>query len=167
MAKAALDVKPDVEHPETGLEHRKRLAGNLSGVLADTYLLLVKTQGYHWNVVGPLFVSLHRLTEEQYKNLFDAIDDLAERVRALGFPAPSSLTELVSLTKITEDTGNPTAEEMVENLVKDHEAISRRMREVTVEAENQHDLATAGMLTDRIQFHEQAVWMLRAVIAGK
>jgi len=167
MTNSALKMKADVEHPETGLEHRKRLANNLCGLLADTYLLLVKTQGYHWNVVGPLFVSLHRLTEEQYQNLFEAVDDLAERVRALGFPAPSSITEMIALAEIGEDTGNPTAEQMVENLVSDHEAIVRRLREATVAAEKLHDVVTAGMLTDRMQFHEKAVWMLRAVVTGK
>src|SRR3546814_998327 len=91
-------------------------------------ILLVKTQGYHWNVVGPLFVSLHRLTEEQYQNLFEAVDDLAERVRALGFPAPSSITEMVAMAEIVEDTGNPTAEQMVEMLVADHERIVRRLQ---------------------------------------
>ena len=167
MTNSALKMKADVEHPETGLEHRKRLVNNLCGLLADTYLLLVKTQGYHWNVVGPLFVSLHRLTEEQYQNLFEAVDDLAERVRALGFPAPSSITEMIALAEIGEDTGNPTAEQMVENLVSDHEAIVRRLREATVAAEELHDVVTAGMLTDRMQFHEKAVWMLRAVVTGK
>jgi starvation-inducible DNA-binding protein len=167
MSNPVLQMKTDVENPETGLEHRKRLAGSLSGLLADTYLLLVKTQGYHWNVVGPLFVSLHRLTEEQYQNLFEAVDDLAERVRALGHPAPSSITEMMALAQIAEDIGNASAEEMVQNLVNDHEAIVRRLREATIAAEKLHDAVTAGMLTDRMQFHEQAVWMLRAVIAGK
>jgi len=167
MTHTALKMKADVENPETGLEHRKRLANNLSGLLADTYLLLVKTQGYHWNVVGPLFVSLHRLTEEQYQDLFEAVDDLAERIRALGHPAPSSITEMISLTQIDENSGKASAEEMVENLVGDHEAVVRRLREATIAAEELHDAVTAGMLTDRMQFHEQAVWMLRAVIAGK
>jgi len=167
MSSSVLQMKTDVENPETGLENRKRLAGNLTGLLADTYLLLVKTQGYHWNVVGPLFVSLHRLTEEQYRNLFEAIDDLAERIRALGHPAPSSITEMIALATIAEDTGNASAEEMVANLVADHERIVRRLREAAIMAEEQHDVVTAGMLTDRMEFPEQAVWMLRAVIAGK
>lgn len=167
MTHTALKTKADVENPETGLEHRKRLANSLSGLLADTYLLLAKTQGYHWNVVGPLFISLHRLTEEQYQNLFEAVDDLAERIRALGFPAPSSVTEMVALAEIGEDTGNPTAEQMVESLVRDHESVVRRLRDAAVAAEELHDVVTAGMLTDRMQFHEQAVWMLRAVIAGR
>ena len=167
MSDSVLQMKADVENPETGLEHRKRLAGSLSGVLADTYLLLVKTHGYHWNVVGPLFVSLHRLTEEQYQNLFEAVDDLAERVRALGFPAPSSITEMMALAEIAEDTGNASAEEMVENLVADHERIVRRLRHATEAAEDLRDSVTADMLTARMAFHEQAVWMLRALIAGR
>jgi len=166
MSSSVLSMKADVENPETGLENRKRLAGNLTGVLADTYLLMVKTQGYHWNVVGPLFISLHRLTEEQYQNLFAAVDGLAERIRALGHPAPSSITEMIALAEIAEDTGNASAEEMVDTLVADHQRLVRRLREATILADEQHDAVTAGLLTDRMAFHEQAVWMLRAVIAG-
>src|SRR3546814_18572525 len=120
-------MKTVSERPSTGLEHRKRLANSLCGLLAGTCLLLVKTQGYHVNVVGPLFISLHRRTEEQYQNLFESVDDLAERVRALGFPAPSSITEMVAMAEIVEDTGNPTAEQMVEMLVADHERIVRQI----------------------------------------
>src|SRR3546814_8482833 len=167
MTHSALKMKADVESPEIGLDHRKRLANCLCSLLADTYLLLVKTQGYHWNVVGPLFVSLHRLTEEQYQNLFEAVDDLAERVRALGFPAPSSITEMVAMAEILEDTGNPTAEQMVGTLVADHERIVRRLREATVTAEELHDVVNAGMLNERMQVHEKAGWMVRALIAGK
>ena len=165
MTATILQATVDVENPETGIENRKRLAGNLSALLADTYLLLVKTQGYHWNVVGPLFVSLHRLTEEQYENLFEAADDLAERIRALGHPAPTSITEMIPLTVISEDTGNATAEQMVANLARDHEAIVRRLREGVEIAEDLRDMVTADMLTERMQFHEQAIWMLRAVLA--
>src|SRR3546814_3420161 len=89
------------------------------------------------------------------------------RVRALGFPAPSSITEMVAMAEIVEDTGNPTAEQMVEMLVADHERIVRRLRAATVTAEELHDVVTAGMLTERLQFHEQAVWILRAVIGRK
>jgi starvation-inducible DNA-binding protein len=165
MIDSTLGIKADVENPQTGLESRKRLANSLCALLADTYLLLVKTQGYHWNVVGPLFVSLHRLTDEQYQNLFQAVDALAERVRALGFPAPSSITEMIAMAEIGEDIGNPTAEQMIENLVRDHECIVRRLRGAAVAAEELHDVVTASMLADRMHFHEQAVWMLRAVIS--
>ena len=87
-----LDVKSHIEDLDLGIDDRKRLADSLAKIVADTYVLLVKTQGYHWNVVGPLFVSLHKLTEEQYEDLFEAADELAERIRALGHPAPPACT---------------------------------------------------------------------------
>ena len=165
MTNVVLKATADIENPKTGIENRKRLAGNLSALLADTYLLLVKTQGYHWNVVGPLFVSLHGLTEEQYENLFKAADDLGERIRALGHPAPTSITEMIPLTVISEDTGSASAEDMVSNLARDHEAVVRRLREGVEIAEDLRDMATADLLTERMQFHEQAIWMLRAILA--
>lgn len=163
MPHSVLNAEQSVENPDTGIDNRKRLTGNLSGLLADTYLLMVKTHGYHWNVVGPLFVSIHKLTEEHYENLFQAVDDIAERIRALGFPAPSSITEMVGLTAIVEDTENPTAAEMLENLSRDHETLVRRLREATEAAEDLHDSVTADMLTARMAFHEQAIWMLKAI----
>ena len=165
MADNVLKTKATIEHPETGIENRKRLAAGLSGLLADTYVLLIKTQGYHWNVVGPLFVSLHELTEAQYQDLFAAADVIAERIRALGYPAPSSMNELIPLTGIGEDTGNPTAEAMVERLMSDHETVVQRLRQVTEVAEEQRDHVTADLLTARMAFHEQAVWMLRAIVS--
>ncbi len=162
---SVLGNKADVEHPDTGIENRKRLANGLNGLLADTFVLLIKTQAYHWNVVGPLFVSIHELTEKQYENLFAAADDIAERVRALGYPAPSSMHELIPLTGLGEDTGNPTAEDMISNLARDHETIVQRLRSVTEMAEELHDHVTADMLTERMAFHEQAIWMLRAIVS--
>ncbi len=164
MTNGVLDIKATVEHPETGIENRKRLAAGLSGLLADTYVLLIKTQGYHWNVVGPLFVSMHELTEKQYENLFVAVDAIAERIRALGYPAPSSMNEMIPLTAIGEDTGNPTAEAMIDKLVFDHEIVVQRLRAVTDIAQEMRDHVTADMLTARMAFHEQAVWMLRAIV---
>ena len=165
MSNATLGAKVDVEHPDTGIEDRKRLANGLSGLLADTFVLLIKTQAYHWNVVGPLFVSIHELTEKHHEDLFEAADDLAERIRALGYPAPSSMQELIPLTCIREDTGNPTAEAMIANLMRDHESVVQRLRETTETAEELHDHVTADMLTERMDFHEQAIWMLRAIIS--
>jgi starvation-inducible DNA-binding protein len=164
MVDSRLHSKATIEHPETGIDHRKRLVGGLSGLLADTYVLMIKTQGYHWNVVGPLFVSIHNLTETHYQDLFAAADVLAERIRALGYPAPSSMNELIPLTAIGEDTGNPTAETMIEKLAGDHETIVQRFRHVTQVAEELHDHVTADMLTARMAFHEQAIWMLRAIV---
>jgi starvation-inducible DNA-binding protein len=160
-----LDAKADVEHPDTGIENRKVLVNGLSGLLADTFVLLIKTQGYHWNVVGPLFVSIHELTEKQYRNLFEAADEIAERIRALGYPAPGSMNAMIPHTGIREDMTNPTAEEMIANLVRDHETVVQRLRATAEAAEEMHDHVTADMLTERMAFHEQAIWMLRALIS--
>lgn len=164
MVESLLESRATIEHPETGIENRKRLVGGLSGILADTYVLLIKTQGYHWNVVGPLFVSIHNLTETHYHDLFAAVDVLAERIRALGYPAPSSMNEMIPLTAIGEDTGNPTAETMIEKLAGDHEKIVQRLRQVTQVAEELNDHVTADMVTARMAFHEKAIWMLRAIV---
>jgi starvation-inducible DNA-binding protein len=161
-----LDIKPHIEHPDLGIDGRKRLAERLADIVADTYVLLVKTQGYHWNVVGPLFVSLHKLTEEHYEDLFAAGDELAERIRTLGYPAPASLRAMIKDSRISEAKGNPTAEEMVENLVADHETLVRQLREITELAEESHDQGTADMLTERLKAHEKAIWMLRAIVAS-
>jgi starvation-inducible DNA-binding protein len=161
-----LDIKSHIEHPDLGIDGRKRLAERLADIVADTYVLLVKTQGYHWNVVGPLFVSLHKLTEEQYEDLFAAGDELAERIRTLGYPAPASLRAMIKDSRISEAKGNPTAEEMVENLVADHETLVRHLREITEVAEESHDQGTADMLTERLKAHEKAIWMLRAIVAS-
>lgn len=166
MADSVLDMRATVEHPETGIEHRKRLAAGLSGLLADTYVLLIKTQGYHWNVVGPLFVSIHGLTETHYRDLFAAVDVIAERIRALGYPAPSSMNELIPLSAVGEDTGNPTTESMIEKLVGDHETMVKRLRQVTEAAEELRDHVTADMLTARMAFHEKAIWMLKAIVTS-
>jgi len=160
-----LDVKSHIENPDLGIDDRKRLADSLAKIVADTYVLLVKTQGYHWNVVGPLFVSLHKLTEEQYEDLFEAGDELAERIRALGYPAPCSLHDMIKDSRVAEARGNPTAEEMVENLVADHQTVVRHLREITDLAEELHDQGTADMLTDRMKSHEKAIWMLGAIVA--
>ena len=165
MNDTVLGTKADIEHPDTGIENRKRLVNGLSGLLADTLVLQIKTQAYHWNVVGPLFVSIHELTERQYENLFEAADEIAERIRALGYPAPSSINDMIPLTGVREDTGNPTAEAMIANLVRDHEIVVQRLRTATEVAEELHDQVTADMLTARMAFHEQAIWMLRAIIS--
>lgn len=160
-----LDIKPTVDHPDTGLDRNRNLAANLSACLADSYVLMIKTQAYHWNAVGPLFHPIYLLTEEHYQDLFKAIDEIAERIRALGHPAPSSMTDLVGLSGLSEDTANPTTEEMVHNLVDDHETAVRRLRGSIELAENAKDYATADLLTERIAFHEKAIWMLRAIVA--
>tara|TARA_R110002126_G_scaffold289659_1_gene445131 strand:- start:1169 stop:1669 length:501 start_codon:yes stop_codon:yes gene_type:complete len=165
MANEILNMRPAVEDPATGIDNKKLVAVNMSACLADSYILMVKTQGYHWNAVGPLFRSVHMLTEEHYQNLFEAIDNLAERVRALGYPAPSSITQMIGLAAIQEDTENPTTEKMIKNLVNDHEIAARRFRESVERAEEAGDVVTADMLTARIAFHEKAIWMLSALLS--
>jgi starvation-inducible DNA-binding protein len=166
MTAQVLQPKATVEKLETGIDDRESLAKALSACLADTYILMVKTQAYHWNVVGPLFYSIHKLTEEHYENLFAAADEVAERIRALGYPSISSTEEMTTVSSVKEDTGNPNAEEMIENLVADHETVAKNFRETAELAEEHKDLVTADMLTARIQFHEQAIWMLKAIVTN-
>lgn len=166
MATGILNVRATVEHPDTDLEQRKRLVANLTAALADAYVLLVKTQGIHWNVVGPLFVSLHELTERQYQGLFAGIDELAERIRALGYPAPASISDMIPHSALGEETDNLTAEQMVGALIRDHETISRRLRDAVEVADDLRDAATSDLLTERLRFHEKAVWMLRAIVSA-
>lgn len=162
MPHAVLDMNLDIQNADVGIGDNRKVATCMANALADSYLVMVKTQGYHWNVAGPLFYSLHKLTEEHYNDLFEAVDELAERIRALGYPAPASITDMIGRSGISEDTGNPTAEEMIENLVQDHETIASRFREYVKVAESVSDVATADMLTNRLAFHEKAIWMLRA-----
>lgn len=164
MTVEVFGMKADVENPKTGLDDKYQLAANMSACLADSYLLMVKTQGYHWNVVGPLFHSIHTLTEEHYRDLFEAIDDLGERIRALGYPAPSSITEMVAITGLQEDTEHATTDLMITNLLNDHEIVARRFRACVERAEAAKDVVTADLLTARIAFHEKAIWMFRALL---
>jgi starvation-inducible DNA-binding protein len=167
MTVDVLDVKPQVETIETGLEAdaRQELAGDLRRVLIDTIVLQVKTQVYHWNVVGPLFYGLHKLTDEHYHDLFVAADAIAERIRALGHIAPLDLAELSEEANLSEESSKQTAAEMVDNLIADHERLIRNARKAARRAEESGDFVTHDLLTGRLAFHEQAVWMLRAIAA--
>lgn len=149
-----------------GLERkdRRKLADKLGECLADTYMLYVKTQSFHWNVVGPMFYGLHKLTEAQYQDLAEAIDEIAERIRAIGFIAPGSLTQFAKMTEITEETGAPSAEQMIKQLAEGHEICARRLRQAAVAAEEVEDIRTADLLTARVGQHEENVWMLKALL---
>lgn len=152
---------------DTGIERsdRRDLARHLSRALADTYVLFIKTQGFHWNVAGPLFYSLHKMTEEQYEDLYQAADTIAERIRSIGFPAPGSYAQFTELSSLQEEQGVPTAEQMIRQLADDNETVARVMREAVAEAEKADDVKTADMLTERLGQHEENVWMLRALLA--
>lgn len=167
MTSSALNTKASEVKVESGIERkdREQLAQKLSKSLADTYTLYLKTQGFHWNVAGPLFYSLHKMTEEQYQDLFEAVDEIAERIRAIGFPAPASYTQFSELTDIKESTSVPTAEEMIQQLAQDNETCARYMREAALEADKVDDIFTNDMLTARIGQHEENTWMLRALLA--
>lgn len=148
----------------TGLdaEARRDLAAGLSRLLADTYTLYLKTHGYHWNVTGPMFRSLHLMFEEEYLELRDAVDLIAERIRALGYPAPGSYAELARLSSVDDEEGAPEAMEMVRRLVDAHERVIKTGRTVVKAAESAGDVATADVVTQRIDIHEKTAWMLRA-----
>lgn len=158
----------DAAQLHTGLDdgERKMLAGHLAQVLADTYVLMIKTHVYHWNVVGPHFMPLHTLTESHYNDLFKAADIIAERIRALGHLAPHSIQSMLPESTVEEEQKSRSAESMISQLVHDHEQIARRMRESAGVAEELEDFVTTDMLTDRLAFHEKAIWMLRAMISA-
>ena len=158
----ALKTVPKADRVETGVEKVSDIVAGLNDALADTYCLLFKSHAYHWNVEGPLFHPIHILTEEHYQNLFQAADDLAERIRALGQLAPAKLSEITKASIIKDMTKLPSAQGMVEDLASDHEAVSKRMHKIIEAAESGNDPVTADLLTARCAFHEKAAWMLRA-----
>ncbi len=143
---------------------RKAIGEGLSRLLADSYTLYLKTHNFHWNVTGPMFNTLHLMFEGQYTELALAVDLIAERIRALGFPAPGSYRQFAELTSLTEETGVPKAEEMIRQLVKDQEAVVRTARSIFPLVDEAHDEPTADLLTQRMQVHEKTAWMLRAML---
>ncbi len=145
-------------------ELRQEIGAGLSRLLADTYTLYLKTHNFHWNVTGPLFNTLHLMFETQYNELALAVDEIAERIRALGLPAPGSYAQFAQLTSIREETGVPAAEEMIRQLVKDQEAVVRTARSIFPAVEKASDEPTADLLTQRMQVHEKAAWMLRSML---
>lgn len=146
--------------------NRERIATGLSRLLADSYTLYLKTHNYHWNVTGPLFNTLHKMFEDQYTELSSAVDDIAERIRALGYHAPGSYKAFAGLTSIEEEDAVPSAEEMIRRLVLGQEAVVRTAREVFPLADEARDEPTADLLTQRMQVHEKNAWMLRSMLAG-
>jgi len=143
---------------------RQSISNGLSRLLADTYSLYLKTHNFHWNVTGPMFQTLHTLFEAQYTELSMAVDQIAERIRALGFPAPGTYSEYARLTSIEETVGVPAAEEMIRLLIVGHEAVVRTARSVFPLADQASDEPTADLLTQRMQVHEKAAWMLRSLL---
>lgn len=143
---------------------RARIADGLSRLLADTYTLYHKTHYYHWNVTGPMFNTLHLMFETQYNEQWLAIDEIAERIRALGYPAPGGYKTYAKLTQIDEDNDVPSAEDMIKNLVKGHETVTRTARSIFEAADKAHDEPTADLLTQRMEASEKTAWMLRSML---
>ena len=145
-------------------EEREKVAAGLSRVLADSYTLYLKTHNYHWNVSGSLFNTLHLMFETQYSELALAVDEIAERVRALGFTAAGSYKAYSKLTEIEEEDDVPAAEEMIRQLVIGQETVARNARKVIQLAEDAGDHPSADLLTQRVQLHEKNAWMLRSML---
>lgn len=146
-------------------EGRSAVAEALKQALADSYALYVKTLGVHWNVTGPSFYGLHKLTDAQYNELHQAADAIAERIRALGHVAPASFSEFRELSCVDVETPHKPTPDMLKELVADNEAVARRMLEASDIAEEHDDKFTEDMLIARIGAHEENAWMLRASIA--
>ena len=146
-------------------ENREAISAGLSRLLADSYTLYLKTHNYHWNVTGPQFNTLHQMFEEQYTELAAAVDEIAERIRALGVRAPGSYKEYAALTNIEESIGEESAEEMIRQLAVGQEKVVRTARDAFPAADAANDEPTADLLTQRMQIHEKNAWMLRSMLA--
>jgi starvation-inducible DNA-binding protein len=144
---------------------RQEITDGLSRLLADTYTLYLKTHNYHWNVTGPMFQTLHLMFETQYNELALAVDLIAERIRALGAPAPGSYREFAAISSVPEDDDHPDATEMIRRLVAGQETVARTARSIFPVVERAHDEPTADLLTQRLQIHEKTAWMLRSLLA--
>ena len=154
-------MKIDTGIPESD---RQTIADGLSRLLADSYTLYLKTHNFHWNVTGPMFQTLHTMFEEEYTELATAVDEIAERIRALGHPAPGSYAAYAKLSTVTESEDVPEAKVMVEQLVSAHETVAKTARSVFPAAEAGNDEVTADLLTQRMTVHEKTAWMLRSLL---
>ena len=143
---------------------RTAIAQSLSRLLADSYVVYLKTHSFHWNVEGPMFQTLHQMFMEQYTETWNAIDLIAERIRSLGEYAPGTYREYARLTRVQETEGVPRAEEMVRLLIEGQEAIVRTAREVLAVADEANDQPTLDLVTQRMQVHEKNAWMLRSLL---
>lgn len=159
--KEAKAIKIDI-----GISHndREKIVVGLSKLLADSYTLYLMTHNFHWNVTGPQFNSLHNMFMDQYTEQWNALDTIAERIRALGFPAPGTYKQFVKLTAIKEVEGVPKAEEMVSLLVNAHETVAKTARAIFPIVDEVNDQPTADLITQRLEIHEKTAWMLRSIL---
>ncbi len=143
---------------------RRRIADGLSELLADSYTLYLMTHNFHWNVKGPMFNTLHLMFMGQYTEQWTALDLIAERIRALDFPAPGTYKEFIKLASIKEIEGVPKATDMIRHLVAAQEATARTARKLFPVVEKANDQPTADLLTQRLEVHEKTAWMLRSLL---
>ena len=144
---------------------KRDCAEALSKVLSDTFILYLKTHNFHWNVEGPQFIALHKLFEEQYQDLWNSLDDIAERIRALGQPAPGTTAKFKELAEIRENDRVPPATEMLRKLMSDNETATRTIRAALSTAQAAADEATAGLLANRLTYHEKQLWMMKSMMS--
>ena len=161
----ALGIEMKTALPMVVNKDGQRVADALSNVLADTFILYLKTHNFHWNVTGPMFHTLHRMFEEQYNELWLAVDAIAERMRSLGFIAPGSYGEFAKLTYLQESPVARNAGEMIGELLGDHETAARTAGSALAAASTAVDAPTEDLLTQRVAAHEKAAWMLRSLLA--
>jgi starvation-inducible DNA-binding protein len=164
MAKKGNAAAPSIDIGIGGKD-RKAIAEGLSKLLADTYTLYLTTHNFHWNVTGPMFNTLHAMFMQQYTELWNAVDPIAERIRSLGHPAPGSYAQYGKLSSIKDAPADPPkALDMVRILVEGHEAVARTARSVFPIADKADDQPTADLLTQRLDVHEKTAWMLRSLL---
>ena len=157
-------VKPMVMDIGISDADRQKIAAGLSALLADSYTLYLMTHNFHWNVTGPQFNSLHNMFMTQYTEQWTALDIIAERIRALGYPAPGTYKEFVKLASIEEVEGVPKATDMIRHLVAAQETTARTARKLFPMVDAANDQPTADVLTQRIDVHEKTAWMLRSLL---
>lgn len=152
--------------PEAAGNARADCVGALSKVLADTFILYLKTHNFHWNVEGPQFRSLHRMFEEQYQALWRSVDELAERIRALGQYAPGTYAKFKALASVKETETIPKFDDMLRQLISDNETVAGTVRTGLLAARDAGDEASGGLLTERLAYHEKQLWMMRSTLAA-
>lgn len=149
------------------MDASNEIAKRLSHFLADNFVLYVKTLNFHWNMVGPEFFMYHKLLEEQYKELAEASDELAERIRMIGFQAPATMQEYLALTCLKEGKAKQTQDKMIADLVKDHESMVSHAHELIAFTDNAKDQGTSDLIIERLRFSDKAAWLLRSHLSKK
>jgi len=164
MAKKTKAVPVNLIDNGISAKDRSRIADGLAKLLADTYTLYLQTHNFHWNVKGRMFNTLHTMFMAQYTELWNAVDPIAERIRALGFPAPGTYAQFGKLSSVKEVEGVPKAEDMVALLISGHDAVARTARALLTAADDANDQPTLDLLTQRLDVHEKTAWMLRSIL---